>query len=51
MSHDSGKIEILGVEGDRIYMRHNQARYAKDRSRFFSKKLNPKAAWLDDLED
>lgn len=49
MSHDSGKIEIVGVEGDRIYLRHNQARYAKDRSRFFSRKLDPKAAWLDDL--
>ncbi len=50
MSHDSGKIEILGIEGDRIYLKHNQARYTKNRSRFFSKKLNSKAAWLDDLE-
>jgi KamA family protein len=50
MSHDSGKIEILGIEGDRIYLKHNQARYTKNRSRFFSKKLTDKAAWLDDLE-
>ena len=49
MSHDSGKIEIVGVIGDKIYLRHNQARYAKDRSRFFAKKLDNKAAWLDDL--
>ena len=50
MSHDSGKIEIVGVIGDTIYLRHNQARYAKDRSRFFTKKLDNKAAWLDDLQ-
>ncbi|NQU07673.1 MAG: KamA family radical SAM protein [Candidatus Abyssubacteria bacterium] len=50
MSHDSGKIEIVGVIGDKIYLRHNQARYAKDRSRFFVRKLDNKAAWLDDLQ-
>ena len=49
MSHDTGKIEIVGVIGDRIYLKHNQARYVKDRSRFFSRKLDNKAAWLDDL--
>ncbi len=51
MSHDSGKIEIVGVIGDKIYLKHNQARHAKDRSRFFAKKFDSKAAWLDDLED
>jgi KamA family protein len=50
MSHYTGKVEILGIEGDQIYMRYNQARYVKDRSRFFSKKVNSKAAWLDDLD-
>ena len=51
MSHDTGKIEIVGVQGDRIYLKYNQARYAKDRSRFFVKKLDRKAGWLDDLQD
>jgi KamA family protein len=50
MSHDSGKLEIVGIKGDQIYLKYNQARYAKDRSRFFSRKLNSKAAWLDDLD-
>ena len=50
MSHDSGKVEILGIEGDKIYLRHNQARYAKDRSRFFSRKINNQAGWLDELD-
>jgi L-lysine 2,3-aminomutase len=51
MSHDSGKVEIVGVKDDRIYLKYNQARYAKDRSRFFVKKLTKNAAWVDDLED
>jgi len=51
MSHDTGKIEIVGIDRDKIYLKFNQARYAKDSSRFFAKKLDKKAAWLDDLQD
>ena len=51
MSHDTGKVEIVGVMDDKIYLKYNQARYEKDRSRFFVKKLDKKAAWLDDLQD
>jgi len=50
MSHITGKIEIVGIQGDNIYLKYNQAKYAKDRSRFFVKKLDKKAAWLDDLK-
>ena len=51
MSHDTGKIEIVGMDADNFYLKYNQARYAKDRGRFFAKKFDKKAAWLDDLQD
>jgi KamA family protein len=51
MSHFTGKIEILGIKDDRIYLKYNQARYAKDRSRFFVRKIDKESAWLDDLQE
>jgi len=50
MSHDTGKIEIVGADTERLYFKYHQARAEKDIGRFFSKKLDKKAAWLDDLE-
>jgi len=49
MSHYTGKVEILGIKDGQIYLRYNQARFRKDQSRFFSKRLTSQAAWLDDL--
>jgi len=49
MSHEKGKIEILGILGDEIFFKHQQARDPKDASRFFKCKLDEEAGWLDDL--
>jgi len=49
MSHEKGKIEILGILGDEMFFKHQQARDPKDASRFFKCKLDEEAGWLDDL--
>jgi len=51
MSHESGKIEILGILGNEMFFKHQQARDPKDASRFFKRKLDESAGWLDDLPE
>ena len=49
MSHRTGKIEIVGILGKEIYLKYHQAKDKKNFGRFFKRRLNKKAAWLDDL--
>ena len=49
MSHRTGKIEIIGILGKEIYFKYHQAKNPKNIGKFFKKKLNKKAGWLDDL--
>ena len=51
MSHERGKIEIIGVEGDRMFFKHQQAKDLADNNKFFSMKYDEEAGWLDELED
>ncbi len=50
MAHKTGKIEIIGVLNNYIYFKYHQAKDPKNRGKFFKKKLNKKAGWLDELE-
>jgi len=50
MSHASGKIEVLGIDAERIYLRYHRARHRADRGRFMIRRRNDDAFWLDDLE-
>ncbi|MEF9962458.1 MAG: KamA family radical SAM protein [Erysipelotrichaceae bacterium] len=48
MSHESGKIEIIGkLENGEMIFKYNQAKYEKDEGRIFTKKLTKDQAWLD----
>jgi lysine 2,3-aminomutase len=49
MSHRSGKIEIVGISGDYIYLKYHQARDASNLGRFFKRRLTEGAGWLNDL--
>jgi lysine 2,3-aminomutase len=49
MSHEKGKIEILGILDDEIFFKHQQARDPGDVGRFFKRKLDENAGWLDEL--
>ncbi len=49
MSHKTGKIEIVGIVGDEIFLKYHQAKNPRNAGRFFKKRLTEGAAWLDDL--
>lgn len=51
MSHKKGKIEILGIKNNEMFFKFHQAKDERNAGRIFSKKLNPAAAWLDDLNN
>lgn len=51
MSHERGKIEILGILGDEMFFKHQQAKNPEDASRFFKRKLDESAGWLDELSE
>jgi lysine 2,3-aminomutase len=51
MSHEKGKIEILGTLGDEMFFKHQQAKDPADASKFFKRKLDETAGWLDELPE
>ena len=50
MSHRTGKIEIIGIMNDEIYFKYHQAKDPRNYGRFFKRKLNKTAGWLDELK-
>lgn len=50
MSHESGKIEILGFDDRHIYLRYHQAKNEEDLGRFIVCKRDDEAYWFDQLE-
>lgn len=49
MSHESGKIEIVGVDDRHIYMRYHRAKNPADEGRFMVFQRDDDAFWLDQL--
>ena len=50
MSHESGKIEIVGVDDSFIYLRYHRAKNPADEGRFMVFHRDDHAYWLDQLE-
>ena len=50
MSHQTGKIEIVGIMDEYIYFKYHQAKDYDDIGKFFKRKLNKTAGWLDELD-
>jgi lysine 2,3-aminomutase len=49
MSHESGKIEIAGVDDDHIYLRYHRAKNPADHDRVIVCRRDDDALWFDDL--
>jgi len=49
MSHETGKIEILAIDDEQIYLRYHQAKCDEDVGRFFICRRDDNASWLDQL--
>lgn len=50
MSHETGKIEILGIDARHIYLRYHRAKDPRDRGRFLVCRRDDEAYWFDQLE-
>mgnify|MGYP001397351920 CR=1 FL=1 len=49
MSHETGKIEIVGVDDKHIYMRYHRAKHPANEGRFMVFHRDDSAFWLDQL--
>jgi len=50
MSHESGKIEIVGVDEKHIYLKYHRAKDSKNEQRFIVCHRDDNAYWLDQLK-
>ncbi len=50
MSHESGKIEITGVDHQHIYLRYHRAKHRRDEQRMIVCHRDDDAYWLDQLK-
>jgi L-lysine 2,3-aminomutase len=50
MSHESGKVEIMAVDEQHIYLRYHRAKDPSQQGRFMIYKRDDEACWLDQLE-
>ena len=50
MSHETGKVEILAIDSERVYLRYHQAKDLDDLGRFFVRRRDDQAYWLDQLQ-
>jgi len=51
MSHESGKIEILGKTEEHIFFRYHRAAEEENAGKFMVFKRNPEAHWFDDYTE
>lgn len=51
MSHTTGKIEIVGKQGQHVYFKYHRAADDADGGRLLVLASNPAACWLDDYEE
>jgi hypothetical protein len=49
MSHETGKLEVLAVDEQHIYLRYHQAKDAELPGRIMVYQRNDEACWLDEL--
>jgi len=50
MSHETGKVEIMSIDNEHMYLRYHQAKCDNDVGRFFICRRDDNAYWLDQLE-
>ncbi|MFW9962467.1 MAG: KamA family radical SAM protein [Candidatus Sifarchaeia archaeon] len=49
MSHPTGKIEIIGIVNDRFLFKYHQAKNPRDYGKIFTRRVDKKSTWLDNL--
>jgi KamA family protein len=49
MSHRSGKLEIMGVRGNKVLLKYHEAKDPRNDARILERTLTKEAAWLDEM--
>ncbi len=50
MSHNTGKIEVVGMSESNIFFRYQRAANVEDEGRFLAARRNPDGYWFDDYD-
>jgi len=51
MSHETGKIEMVGISEGKVFFKYNRSAEADNDGKFLVFKSNPDAYWFDDYEE
>ena len=51
MSHETGKIEVVGVSEGQVFFKYNRSADSENDSKFLVFESNPEACWFDDYEE
>ncbi|MDP7148470.1 MAG: KamA family radical SAM protein [Nitrospinaceae bacterium] len=51
MSHETGKVEVVGMSDSQIFFKYNRAADIENDAKFFVFDSNPDAYWFDDYEE
>ena len=51
MSHETGKIEVVGISKGQIYFKYNRSADIENDAKFLVFNSNPYAYWFDDYEE
>jgi L-lysine 2,3-aminomutase len=51
MSHESGKIEVVGMTEEHIFFKYTRSAEKNNNARFMTFFRDPKACWFDDYKE
>ena len=51
MSHESGKIEVIGMNEEQIFFKYTRSAEKENNARFMAFYRDPKACWFDDYKE
>ncbi|MBF0110668.1 MAG: KamA family radical SAM protein [Magnetococcales bacterium] len=51
ISHESGKLEVVGMNDRHVHFRYHRAAESRNRGRFLKCRRNPQALWMDDYSE
>ena len=51
MSHETGKVEVVGMSGGQVFFKYNRSADTENNGKFLAFDSNPGAYWFDDYEE
>ena len=51
MSHETGKVEMVGISGGQVFFKYNRSADVENDANFIMFESNPDAYWFDDYAE